>query len=181
MEVVTNHKGIELRVGDKIIIISDKLGDRSLSTVTLGEVLTITGFSDNGKILYHHNSLALPINSNLYKKITMEKEFVDYKTALALKELGFDEPCMASRDMNNDEGLIQIPLKQQAFRWFREKHDLIAYPVWRIDNTWDMNIQKLDNNGLLSGQSALAIIKKPTYEEAEEACLDKLIEICKNK
>jgi hypothetical protein len=68
MEIVTNHKGIELRVGDKIIIISDKLGDRSLSTVTLGEVLTITGFSDDGKILYHNNSLALPVNSNLYEK-----------------------------------------------------------------------------------------------------------------
>ena len=68
MEQVTNHKGIELRVGDKIIIISDKLGDRSLGTVTVGEVLTITGFSDDGKILYHNNSLALPVNSNLYEK-----------------------------------------------------------------------------------------------------------------
>jgi hypothetical protein len=69
MEQVTNHKGIELRVGDKIIIISDKLGDRSLGTVTVGEVLTITGFSDDGKILYHNNSLALPVNSNLYEKL----------------------------------------------------------------------------------------------------------------
>ena len=25
----------------------------------------------------------------------MEKEFVDYKIALELKELGFDEPCIA--------------------------------------------------------------------------------------
>lgn len=69
MEKVTNHKGIELRVGDKIIIISDKLGDRSLGTVTLGEVLIITGFSDDGKILYHNNSLALPVNSNFYEKL----------------------------------------------------------------------------------------------------------------
>jgi hypothetical protein len=126
----------------------------------------------------------------------MKNEFVTYEQALALKELGFDEPCLAKHDLKhillrveeckNQENAqefdyILAPLYQQAFRWFREKHSLIAYPVWRIDNTWDMNIQKLDNNGLLSGQSTLAIIKKPTYEEAEQACLDKLIEICKNK
>jgi len=109
----------------------------------------------------------------------MNKEFVTYEQALALKELGFDEPCFDYHNIKN--GLILSPLKQQAFRWFREKYSLIAYPVWRIDNTWDMNIQKLDNYGLLSGQSALVIIKKPTYEESEQACLDKLIEICKTK
>ena len=68
MDKVINHKGIELKVGDKIKIISDKLGDRSLGTVLLGEILTITGFSDDGKILYHNNSLALPVNSNIYIK-----------------------------------------------------------------------------------------------------------------
>ena len=126
------------------------------------------------------------------------KDFTLYPEALELKQLGFDEPCFAFYDEslyfpNNenqygtfcnqklDASSCSAPLKQQAFRWFREKHNLIAYPVWRIDNTWDMNIQKLDSYGLLSGQSALAIIKKPTYEEAEQACLDKLIEICKNK
>lgn len=136
----------------------------------------------------------------------MNKEFVTYEQAKALKELGFDEPCLAgynfkdgrkgqftypsakepnttskARVYNQDKKIVGAPLYQQAFRWFREKYSLIASPVWRIDNTWDMNIQKLDNNGLLSGQSTLAIIKKPTYEEAEQACLDKLIEICKNK
>jgi len=130
----------------------------------------------------------------------MNKEFIPYEQALALKELGFDEPCLAfyspkkelhpvfqepSKGPYFNNGsfteTLRAPLYQQVFRWFREKHSLIAYPVWRIDNTWDMNIQKLDNNGLLSGQSALAIIKKPTYEEAESACLDKLIEICKTK
>jgi hypothetical protein len=51
----------------------------------------------------------------------MEKEFVPYEQAVALKELGFDEPCMSSRDMNNDKGLIQLPLYQQAFRWLHEQ------------------------------------------------------------
>jgi hypothetical protein len=126
----------------------------------------------------------------------MESNFVPYQQSLVLKELGFNEPCLAKHDLKhillrieeckNQENAqefdyILAPTYSQAFRWFRENHSLIAYPVWGIDNTWDMNIQKLDNYRLLSGQSTLAIIKKPTYEEAESACLDKLIEICKNK
>jgi hypothetical protein len=51
----------------------------------------------------------------------MKKEFIAYEQALELKELGFDEPCMSSRDMNNDKGLIQLPLYQQAFRWLHEQ------------------------------------------------------------
>jgi hypothetical protein len=74
----------------------------------------------------------------------MEKEFVPYNQALALKELGFDEPCFArfvkhydeikcilnSDDFdewwtNNSDNLnVKAPLYQQAFRWFREKHKL---------------------------------------------------------
>jgi hypothetical protein len=133
----------------------------------------------------------------------MNKEFVKYEQSLVLKELGFNEPCILlyrgldtqpvcqmgygfktekNSDYNDETNYwLTVPTYSQALRWFREKYNLIAYPVWGIDNTWDMNIQKLDNYGLLSGQSTLAIIKKPTYEEAESACLDKLIEICKNK
>jgi len=59
----------ELKVGDKIIIISDRIGNKLLANVELGEVVTITGISEDGKILYHNNSLALPANSSIYKKI----------------------------------------------------------------------------------------------------------------
>ncbi len=146
----------------------------------------------------------------------MNKEFVTYNQALALKELGFNEKCMASDYYADGKILIEypedgitntehdklteecndefdeigedkieygatIPLYQQAFRWFREKHKLIAYPQWRIDNTWDITIQQLDGYGLLSGQTTLSVIKKSIYEEAESACLDKLIEILKAK
>lgn len=59
----------QLKVGDTLLIISDRIGNKLLANVELGEVITITGFSENGKILYHHNSLALPNNSTIYKKI----------------------------------------------------------------------------------------------------------------
>lgn len=59
----------QLKVGDKLLIVSDRIGNKLLANVELGEVITITGFSENGKILYHHNSLALPNNNTIYKKI----------------------------------------------------------------------------------------------------------------
>ena len=116
----------------------------------------------------------------------MKNEFVDYKTALALKELGFDEPCIGYynydgsyffkyKPRTDDKNLTKAPLYQQAFRWFREKHNLvfnfISYNIvkpaeyhWSI--TWNDEAK------------ASGIVK--SYKEAEQACLDKLIEIVKN-
>lgn len=62
----------KLKVGDKIIIISDRIGNKLLANVELGEVVTITGFSEDRKIIYHHNSLALPNNNTIFKKIENE-------------------------------------------------------------------------------------------------------------
>ena len=106
----------------------------------------------------------------------LQKEFVPYEFALRMKQLGFDEPCMASRDMNNDENLIQIPLYQQAFRWFREKYGLFH----KIDpsDTRDIShtIYYEDRNEELYEDACYW-----TYEEAELACLEKLIEIVEQK
>jgi hypothetical protein len=70
MKTVINKFNVELRVGDKILITDDKLGDKVLANVEKDEVVIITGFSDDGKIMYHNISLALPVNSNIYRKIT---------------------------------------------------------------------------------------------------------------
>lgn len=58
-----------LKIGDKILIISDRIGSKLLANVELGEIVIITGFSEDRKIIYHHNSLALPNNTSIYKKI----------------------------------------------------------------------------------------------------------------
>lgn len=58
-----------LKVGDKILIVSDKIGNKTLANVEKGEVVIITGFSEDGKIMYHNNSLALPVNSDIYVKL----------------------------------------------------------------------------------------------------------------
>lgn len=128
----------------------------------------------------------------------MEKEFIPYEQALALKELGFDEPCLAfyknveelllndmlktNSDLSNITDWISAPLYQQAFRWFREKYDLtwehqfddsnISLYVGEItypDNNLDFfKIIEVEYNGY-----------NKAYEEAELECLKKLIEIVK--
>ena len=69
MYKVINHRNIELKIGDKIKIITDRIEKRLLANVSLGEIVTISGFSDDGKIIYHNNTLALPTNSDIYEKI----------------------------------------------------------------------------------------------------------------
>ena len=107
----------------------------------------------------------------------MEKEFIPYEQALALKELGFDEPCMSSRDMNNGEGLIQLPLYQQAFRWFREKHDLQASNIMFSNGKYDTGITRYKGTQSVWGNGPIY----DTFEEAELECLKKLIDIQTNE
>ena len=63
----------KLKIGDKLLITSDRLGNKLLGNVNKGEIIIITGFSEDGKILYHHNSLALPVNSDIYIKLKDDK------------------------------------------------------------------------------------------------------------
>jgi hypothetical protein len=119
----------------------------------------------------------------------MNKEFVPYEIALALKELGFDEPCLASyyhagktldicEYIANGKYTVLAPLFQQAFRWFREKHGYHCFVTKsEIDGKWyyyreDLNDRKNDSEPELTPRF-------DTPEEAELACLKKLIEIVK--
>lgn len=69
MDKVVNKHNVELIIGSKILIVSNKIGNKILANVEEGEELIITGFSDNRKIMYHNQSLALPVNSDVYVKI----------------------------------------------------------------------------------------------------------------
>lgn len=111
----------------------------------------------------------------------MNKEFVGYTQALALKELGFDEPCFGYYDEGGNlytemVEVLKAPLYQQAFRWFREKHDLEHEILYDLGNdltnkVYLYSIYVTDNRSE----------EYKTYEEAESACLDKLIEIVKKR
>jgi hypothetical protein len=127
----------------------------------------------------------------------MKTEFIPYKQALELKELGFDEPCFGLWNLNNGKYEVDIigvcqyskefkyrevlaPLYQQVFRWFREKYD--KYGVVNIDLSNNLKDKIFvymveDKLGYIIDRSE----EYNTYEEAELACLNKLIEIVKNK
>jgi len=115
----------------------------------------------------------------------MEEHFVNYNQALALKELGFNEPCMSSRDMNNGEGLIQIPLKSQVFKWFREEHGIWVTFEYDDCDCVEANVCWYVGKCFRYGIGPLFLTNElndfKTYEEAESACIDKLIEIVKAK
>jgi len=116
----------------------------------------------------------------------MEQEFVPYGLALKLKQLGFDNPCFAwyvsesygleyGKAVKSDlikDGLV-APTFSQAFRWFREKQFLIDVTSHNSDE-YEFYIK------WSFAYSFLSDIYK-TYEEAELACLEKLIEIVERK
>ena len=119
----------------------------------------------------------------------MEKEFVTYEQALALKELGFEEPCFGGWDKDrgwwyhpDSDIVVDTPLKQQVFRWFREKYKLFPnfhkneltdkYRYDEIKNTETYEV-------LYDSMDYYFNVEFETYEEAESACIDKLIEIVK--
>jgi hypothetical protein len=117
----------------------------------------------------------------------MKKEFVPYELAVKLKALGFDEPCIATHGylelyINTDDGHLKAPLFQQAFRWFREKHGLYSHvrESYSFDNTLEF-VSQINGSYVNHGISDKPINRFDTYEEAELACLTKLIEIVELK
>jgi hypothetical protein len=132
----------------------------------------------------------------------MEKEFVIYQQALELKELGFDESCFAFWEaefskpikqlgkLDNNGNLLRektysaiitdypeyvlAPLKQQVFRWFRENKMLLSL-IFQDEN---MFFWYEIESGIYQECTSKGF---DTYEEAESACIDRLIEIIKNK
>ena len=139
----------------------------------------------------------------------MEKEFIPYEQALALKELGFRESCFAyynnhSPKNNHQRGFIisqysvqdhneenegdnlicSAPLYQQAFRFFREEYNMLS-TIYSNASGWCF--EYLDNEGGThrydSGYTGDCEMSGAftSYEKAELACLKKLIEIVKTK
>jgi hypothetical protein len=120
----------------------------------------------------------------------MKDLFVSYEQALELKELGFDEPCLAfyngkfldsteydfdscvSKDIRD---CVLAPLKQQVYVWFIEKQGLNSWILSisdpkETDTKYSYEIKNCDDKLLFDN-----------LEEAEDACIDKLIEILKQK
>jgi hypothetical protein len=129
----------------------------------------------------------------------MEKEFLPYKESLELRKLGFDEPCLGyykdgrmsgvskwdrkdwefhvltNKEITNlTSEIILAPLYQQAFRWFREKHGLYHYITTHDSTDFEWYVYDKDQNDWEDDTT------QNTPEEAELACLGKLINIVKD-
>jgi hypothetical protein len=123
----------------------------------------------------------------------MEKEFVSYEIAVSLKELGFDEECFSFFEdvdvLYNSEGTYKYndnvweeseviaPLKQQVFRWFREKYDLTGL-IHIGSQEFSYSVNK-DGHRITPLKDYLNY--NGTYEEAENECINKLIELSKQQ
>ena len=125
----------------------------------------------------------------------MKKEFIPYEIALALKELGFDEECFAYYNLkeeitfkscHNRVPIIMsgkkcgIPLYQQAFRWFREKHNLYS-TIALISNGLKDRAYMPMIDYIYPHKAIMDFVEYETHEEAELECLKKLIEIVKEQ
>jgi len=129
----------------------------------------------------------------------MKNEFIPYEQALALKELGFDEPCFGGYYSNQDnvnlwffkeaknsdrdervrEGFATAPTYSQAFRWFREKYNILATVYSNASGylyEWSDNVGGT-HRGWSNDEGPNNGGVWDTYEEAELACLKKLIEL----
>ena len=148
----------------------------------------------------------------------MKEQFVSYEIALKLKELGFDEKCLASyytddernyaKDgtydcrqkisssidfdpfkeefdnfyiNSNETYYVSAPLWGQVIDWFRDKYNLVSeifhnpeyeWKNWKYRFYWTTERLRLSN--ISDGHYE-------TYEEAELACIKKLIEIAKEQ
>jgi hypothetical protein len=115
----------------------------------------------------------------------MEKEFIPYELALRMKQLGFNEPCFglyappSKTVFLHHYGLLSAkeqilaPLYQQAFRWFRER-----YKLGHMINGIGYESFIFNIGGLVY---SFGPFQFKNYEEAELACLEKLIEIVEQK
>jgi hypothetical protein len=124
----------------------------------------------------------------------INKDFTLYPEALELKQLGFDEPCFAWYHLGDtllsditmgyektdflytqddmEETQCTAPTYSQAFRWFRDNGkvaEIFSQLLPSNKYKWGFKIQGVE--GVTDGFF--------TYEEAELACLKKLIEIAK--
>jgi hypothetical protein len=135
----------------------------------------------------------------------IEKDFIPYEIALELKQLGFDEPCFGYHYTLNgkdwkfadnhkyheiDDQLVigskftlLAPTYSQAFRWFRDKYGLYINLIY----DWNDEIYRVTIMVQNEDKSCKVIYLKEgdyikeykTLEEAELACLKKLIELVK--
>lgn len=120
----------------------------------------------------------------------LEKELIPYEQALELAKLNFNEKCFGYYGVENElyieiscnldtnltrRNFIAAPTFSASFRWFREKYKLVSWVYCSNEPNGYFAII------LAHKRLVLYDAQFNTYEEAEIASLNKLIEIVKKK
>ena len=127
----------------------------------------------------------------------LEKDIVSFEKAIELCTLGFDKQTLCGYDIADrqlylcqvdEDGIympqkdLAAPTKSQVFRWFRDKYnlhiDIYPFEIFESDavvgykyfySTYHIIECYANRDEERLGHT--------TYEEAENACIDKLIEL----
>ena len=172
-----------------------------MTTTTKNQNINLNNkFGYSGDFTYIYNVIK--------NKSKMEKEFVPYEQALALKQLGFDEPCFnrfytkpQSKIFGVDEKGRHYPIKNTSKKLYTmgehfvlNDSNVILAPLYQQAFRWFREKYGLfiQPNRTIDSEGTwyyFSIASKRTdvcdgsfvYEEAELECLIKLIEIVKNE
>lgn len=130
--------------------------------------------------------------------MNIQDEFVTKDIALALKEIGYKEECLAFINGNDLELIefsysalngwkgkdigqcLHIPTYQAILKWFRDKHNKITTSVFYLEYYGEPKVEGWSHTYQLDDNSAFSLIEGEklfsTYEEAQTALIWKLIE-----
>lgn len=115
----------------------------------------------------------------------MKGLFVKKKQAKMLKKLGFDRPFLLkfwTQEKNNEVYIIHEngrPTYSQVFDWFREVHNLHGHVKPFKCNKYELRIHKpseIEDEWEQWGSTPY-----DSHREAEIECIERMIEIIKNK
>ena len=139
---------------------------------------------------------------NNLKKRDYGKGVIPYEEALIMKDLGFEEPCFKGYTEEHKKLIsflntptntsikntlptkpFTAPIYQQAFRWFRDNCSLDgwAVPCYTVKGRFFTYIIEDDSVGIEEQPDSGDDVDYITKEEAELACIRKLIKIVKLK
>ena len=122
---------------------------------------------------------------------SIESNFVPYQIAVDMKSIGFNKPCFGFyrkeklylcdyKNVNEEKiSIISAPTFSQAFKFFRERYNFISeINVYSTSDGYSYTFKILCKKYTPYKEANNAWV---TYEEAELACIRKLIEIAKEQ
>ena len=106
-----------------------------------------------------------------------EKDYCDYDTSVALKELGYP----TKMTFIGEQATIEIPINSglislyEAQKYLREEHDLHIEVRWYSNLWYESEVKEAEGKAIAEGSAF------PTYEEALSAAVYMATEYLKEK